>query len=60
MAPPKRDTTGVMVRLHAKTLAGLDDMIERSGEDCSRPEMIRRILKEKLSEEGYSVGEWVE
>jgi metal-responsive CopG/Arc/MetJ family transcriptional regulator len=60
MAPPKRDTTGVMVRLHAKTLAGLDDMIEKSGQSYSRPEMIRKILKKRLADEGYSVGEWVE
>ncbi|WP_281981755.1 hypothetical protein [Thalassorhabdomicrobium marinisediminis] len=60
MAPPKRDTTGVLVRLHANTLNGLDDMIAKAGKDWSRPEMIRRILKERLTEEGYDVREWVE
>ncbi|AGI68278.1 hypothetical protein OAN307_c44710 [Octadecabacter antarcticus 307] len=60
MAPPKRDTTGILVRLHANTIVGLDDMIAKAGEDWSRPEMIRRILKGRLTAEGYEIGEWVE
>jgi len=60
MAPPKRDTTGVLVRLHANTLAAIDDLIDKDGGDVSRPEMIRRLLKERLKEQGYDVREIVE
>ena len=60
MAPPKRDTTGVLVRLHAKTLEAVDDLILKEADDPSRPEMIRRLLKETLKEKGYEIGEWVE
>lgn len=60
MAPPKRDTTGVLVRLHAKTLEAVDDLITKEQDDPSRPEMIRRLLKSSLKEQGYEVGEWIE
>ncbi len=60
MAPPKRDTTGVLVRLHANTLSALDDLIDREEIDLSRPEMIRRLLKASLADKGYDVREIVE
>lgn len=60
MAPPKRDTIGVLVRLHANTLAAIDDLIDKDGGDASRPEMIRRLLKESLKGQGYDVREIVE
>ncbi len=60
MAPPKRDTTGVLVRMHAKTLDAIDDLIAKEGDDPSRPEMIRRLVKSSLKEKGYEIGEWVE
>lgn len=60
MAPPKRDTTGVMLRLHAATLQAIDDLIEKSDDAPSRPEMIRRLLKESLREQGYDVREWLD
>ncbi|MEP1835717.1 MAG: hypothetical protein ABJL57_18825 [Hyphomonas sp.] len=60
LAPPKRDTTGVLVRLHANTLSAIDDLIEKGEGDLSRPEMIRRLLKETLRQQGYDVREIVE
>jgi hypothetical protein len=60
MAPPKRNTTGVMVRHHEKSLIAIDDLIKKSGEDMSRPEMIRQILKKTLKDQGYDVTEYVE
>jgi metal-responsive CopG/Arc/MetJ family transcriptional regulator len=60
MAPPKRDTHGVLVRLHAKTIAGLDDLISKEDDETSRQEIIRRILKGYLSEKGYDVREYID
>lgn len=60
MAPPKRDTTGVLVRLHANTLSAIDDLISQSEAEISRPEMIRRLLKVTLKAKGYDVREIVE
>lgn len=60
MAPPKRDTTGVMLRLHANTLAALDDVIAKSGAELSRPALIRKMIKETLTNQGYDVREWVD
>lgn len=60
MAPPKRDTTGVLVRLHANTLAAIDDLIANDPNDVSRPEMIRRLVKQNLKDHGYDVREIVE
>lgn len=60
MAPPKRDTTGVLVRLHANTLAAIDDLIANDPDDVSRPEMIRRLVKQNLKYQGYDVREIVE
>ena len=60
MAPPTRNTTGVLVRLHARTLDAIDDLIAKEGDDPSRPEMIRRILKTDLRAKGYDLREWVD
>ena len=60
MAPPTRNTTGVLVRLHAKTLDAIDDLIAKEGDDPSRPEMIRRLLKADLRAKGYDLREWVD
>lgn len=60
MAPPKRDTTGILVRLHANTLSAIDDLISQGEADISRPEMIRRLLKETLKSKGYDVREIIE
>lgn len=58
MAPPKRDTSPVMLRLHRRTLEAVDDLRRQDGDAPSRPEVIRRILKEHLKERGYDVSEW--
>lgn len=60
MAPPKRDTTGVLVRLHANTLTAIDDLISKEEDAPSRPEMIRRMIKSSLVEKGYDVREWID
>lgn len=60
MAPPKRNTTGVLVRLHERTLDAIDDLIAKAGDDPSRPEMIRRLVKGTLTEKGYDLKEWVD
>ncbi len=60
MAPPRRNTTGVPVRLHENTLAVIDDLITKAGDDPSRPELIRRLVKASLVEKGYDVREWVD
>ncbi len=42
------------VRLHDDLLVPLDNYIAKSGADASRPEAIRRILKEWLRGKGYA------
>ena len=58
MAPPKRDTHGVMLRLHRRTLEAIDDLRRRDETAPSRPEIVRRILKAHLKGMGYDVSEW--
>ncbi|SEN87515.1 hypothetical protein SAMN04488003_1504 [Loktanella fryxellensis] len=60
MAPPTRNTTGVLVRLHANTLDAIDDLISKEKDEPSRPEMIRRLLKADLVAKGYDVREWLD
>lgn len=60
MAPPKRDTTGILVRLHANTITAIDDLISKEDDEPSRPEMIRRLVKASLTEKGYDVREWID
>ena len=50
----------VLVRLHERTLDAIDDLITKAGDDPSRPEMIRRLVKAALVEKGYDVKEWVD
>lgn len=45
---PKTDTEGVMVRLPREMIAWLDDLRREQKDIPTRPEMIRRILLEKL------------
>ena len=50
MAPPKKDTTGIMLRLPAEMLKAIDD-IRRQEEDIpTRPEMVRRIIAKHLKD----------
>lgn len=44
MAPPKRDTQGVLVRLSSTVLRAIDEDCAKAEDKPSRPEMIRRIL----------------
>ncbi|MDX1822005.1 MAG: ribbon-helix-helix protein, CopG family [Paracoccaceae bacterium] len=50
MAPPKKDTTGIMLRLPAEMLKAIDD-IRRQEEDIpTRPEMVRRIIAQYMKD----------
>jgi len=51
MAPPKRDTHGVLVRLTASMIRAIDELSAKAGDDPSRPEMIRRLLAKQLGME---------
>ena len=55
MAPPKRNTHQVMLRVHQTVLDALDDLIAGAEDAPSRPEMIRRILTRHLRGQGYDV-----
>lgn len=57
MAPPKRDTEAVLVRLHRKTLNALDQMIDEDEDLPSRQELIRRILTDWFAQKGVDVRE---
>jgi metal-responsive CopG/Arc/MetJ family transcriptional regulator len=52
MAPPKKDTTDILLRLPAEMLKAIDD-IRRQEEDIpTRPEMVRRIIAQYLKDRG--------
>ena len=52
MAPPKKDTEALTVRLPRDMIAQIDD-VRRGEEDIpTRPEMIRRILQDWLETKG--------
>lgn len=55
MAPPKRDTHQVMLRVHRSVLDALDALIADADERLSRPEMIRRILMRHLRAQGFDI-----
>ncbi|MBM2576398.1 ribbon-helix-helix protein, CopG family [Jannaschia sp. Os4] len=57
MAPPKRNTQGIQVRLHQATLSALDEMAAKDPAAPSRQELIRRILREHLATHGFDVSE---
>ncbi len=50
---PSKDTTSVNVELDAAQLAALDEAIADEGDKPSRPEMIRRMVTERLTVGGY-------
>jgi hypothetical protein len=52
MAPPKKDTVGVMLRLPAAMLKKIDDIRRQQDDIPTRPEMIRRILAMHLEAKG--------
>lgn len=55
MAPPKRDTQQILIRVHTSLVEALDDLIEGADDTPSRPEMIRRILTRHLRGQGYDI-----
>jgi hypothetical protein len=48
MAPPKKDTQGIMLRLPNEMIRQLDALCQREDEWLSRQDMIRRILAQHL------------
>lgn len=44
MAPPKKDTEALTVRLSRKMIQALDDRRREESDLPTRPEMIRRLL----------------
>ena len=57
MAPPKRDTESVLIRLHRNTLTALDDFSREDAEHPSRQDLIRRIIVEWFDQRGRDVRE---
>ena len=49
---PRSDTEGVMVRIPREMIEQLDDLRRAQKDIPTRPEMIRRILQEKLETGG--------
>lgn len=45
MAPPKKDTEAITLRLAREMIEQIDDVRRREGDIPTRPEMIRRILQ---------------
>ncbi|CTQ51320.1 hypothetical protein [Jannaschia donghaensis] len=58
MAPPKRDTHPVMLKLHRRIIDAVDDLRRKDDQAPSRPEVIRQILRSHLKDKGYDVSEW--
>ena len=58
MAPPKRDTHAVMLKLHRRIIDAVDDLRRQDDQAPSRPEVIRQILRSHLKDKGYDVSEW--
>ncbi|WP_425416122.1 hypothetical protein [Oricola indica] len=50
---PKSDTSPLMVRVAARDLSALDDALADEPDKPSRPEMVRRILRDWLIGAGY-------
>lgn len=56
MAPPKKDTEALTLRLPREMIAQID-AFRRDEEDIpTRPEMIRRMLQDWLEKKGKSEG----
>ncbi|MFY0624092.1 MAG: hypothetical protein JXQ89_20600 [Pelagimonas sp.] len=45
MAPPKKDTEAITLRLHKDMIALIDDARRKEEDIPTRPEMIRRVLE---------------
>ena len=50
---PKADTSPVMLRIPAGDLEGLDAFAAAQEDHPSRPEAIRRLIRDRLAELGY-------
>ena len=48
---PRTNSTPVLVRLSPEALEWLDGLIDREADQPSRPEMIRRIIDQKIANE---------
>jgi len=46
MAPPKKDTEAVMLRLPRDMVEAIDEGRRQAGDLPSRPELVRRIIKQ--------------
>ena len=57
MAPPRRDTEQVLLRLHRKTLDAIQDVIAQDPDLTSRQEVIRRALEQWFASRGVDVRE---
>ena len=57
MAPPKRDTEPVLLRLHRKTLDAIQEVIDHDPDLASRQEVIRRALEEWFAARGVDIRE---
>ncbi len=50
MAPPKKDTVALTLRISERTLDKIDNLRRQEKDIPSRPEMIRRLLEERLGD----------
>jgi hypothetical protein len=57
MAPPKRDTESVLIRLHRNSLNALDEFSRDDPDHPSRQDLIRRIITEWFDQKGVDVRE---
>lgn len=57
MAPPKRDTEPVLLRLHRRTLDAIQEVIDQDPELTSRQEVIRRALEDWFTARGVKIRE---
>lgn len=52
MAPPKKDTEAISLRLDRKVIAAIDAQRRRELDIPTRPEMIRRMINQWLEAHG--------
>jgi len=57
MAPPKKDTEALTVRLPRSLIAQIDEARRTESDPPTRPEMIRRILDAWVRDEIYRPGD---
>lgn len=55
MAPPRKDTEAINLRLPREVIEAIDDQRRKEKDLPTRPEMIRRALVEWLGSRGTSV-----